>query len=268
MIIISGPPREKRSISSTAVGARFGADRPMIIAHRRNTLDAIHDALRQGADGIEVDIRLHRGTLVLAHDPVPRGQPGLLSLEDLYDQTRPTASIVYLDFKDDVVGQAAALATRLDELERSIFFAESRAAIQSLARTKRRLSSIVANVSLRHESVGRVEQALGGLPEFIQIGLWTPAAIRTYIARRTRVAFDTMSNLDLFPALGVLARPFVRPALEVASLVQTDHPQRFVSPGGSARHPTPLTTTGRGPGPFGPERPREFCDSKAGSGTS
>ena len=73
--------------------------RPLLIAHRgaaqsapENTLAAFADARRQGADGIEFDVRrTSDGVLVLSHDPVlPDGTPiASLAASELPD-TVPT----------------------------------------------------------------------------------------------------------------------------------------------------------------------------------
>src|SRR5262245_17492133 len=77
-------------------------DVPLIIAHRRNSRVSIDAAIRNGADGVEVDVRWHGRELVLAHDPITRTRRDLLRLEEL-DAFSPPSCAIYLDFKEDAV---------------------------------------------------------------------------------------------------------------------------------------------------------------------
>jgi len=117
----------------------------------------------------------------------------------------------------------------LGAFHRFVFFAEQREVVKSLAATKQRFPDLVADISLSNVDVREVEQWFGGLPEYVQIDLWTPPATRAYLASRTGLAFDTMLNIDLLsqvePALGQWARRLLPPV----ALIQTDYPERFAS---------------------------------------
>ena len=207
---------------------RSEATRQLLLAHRRNVRSAIGAALDQGANGVEVDVRRHRGDLILAHDPVIRDDPGLVRLAELYEHPHESL-LVYLDFKEDLVSVVAEQVHLLGAFHRFVFFAERRDIVRSLAATKQRFPDLIADVSLLNVDVPEVEHWFGGLPEYVQIDLWTSPATRAYLASRTRLAFDTMLNIDLLSQLDPALGQWARHLLPSAILIQTDYPERFAS---------------------------------------
>jgi len=132
-----------------------------------------------------------------------------------------------LDFKEDVVECAAERVERLGGLGRSIFFAEARDIVKSLAATKKRFPDLIANVCMRTVAVREIEKWFDGLPEYVQIELWTRPSPCAYLAARTRLAFDAMLTVDRFPALTRLVQTRIGEIVRAAAMVQTDYPERW-----------------------------------------
>lgn len=105
-------------------------------------------------------MRVHKGELVLAHDPITRDGDDLVRLGELYDPGLE-AMIVYLDFKQDAVVRAAEQIHRLGAFHRFVFFAEQREIVRSLATAKGRYPALVADASLLHVAVEELERWFG-----------------------------------------------------------------------------------------------------------
>ncbi|MEU8589591.1 glycerophosphodiester phosphodiesterase [Streptomyces sp. NPDC048664] len=74
--------------------------------HRENTLASLHSALRQGADAVEIDVRLTRdGVPVLLHDA---------TLKRLWQQDRPLAALSSDEVRGLTGGGVPALAEALE----------------------------------------------------------------------------------------------------------------------------------------------------------
>jgi len=112
---------------------------------------------------------------------------------------------------------------------RFVFFAERRDIVRSLAANKKRFPDLVANVSLLNVDVPEIEAWFDGLPDYVQIDVWTSAGTRAYLTSRTALAFDTMLNLDLLPPLDPALAGWARRSLRPFALIQTDFPERFTS---------------------------------------
>jgi hypothetical protein len=234
----------------------------LIIAHRRNSIAGIEDAVRNCANGIEVDVRFDwrdrdSRPLVLSHDPVTTDSRDLLGLTELYTRLAELSEqyrrpiLVYLHFRkgEDAVAHVAEQAHLLGAFRRFIFFGEDDQTIRSIVRAKQAFPLLIAKVNPRYVDMAEIEQwfaeTLGGSPDFVQFSVWTPDATRARLRTLTNLAFDTMLNSDLVPLFPRAAKSLVSRSLQTSALIQTDYPERFRSscqvprPASSRRATTP-----------------------------
>lgn len=232
--------------------------RVAVIAHRggaalapENTLAAIRNAIRLGADYVELDVRTSQdGHLVLMHDATTNrttdgggavkdltlpqlrtldagrkfGRPGeaVPTLEEALRECRGKIH-VYLDHKEAAVPDVLAAVSRGRMLAQVVVYA----GVETLQEWKRRAPHIPVMPSLPREY-----RVPGGIPRFLTIlpaevldgnqREWTPTLVREAHAAGVKVYVDALGENDQ-PA-------GFRRALELGvDGIQTDHPDQLLA---------------------------------------
>ncbi len=232
--------------------------RVAVIAHRggaalapENTLAAIRNAIRLGADYVELDVRTSRdGHLVLMHDATTnRTTDGVGAVKDLTlaelraldagrkfgrpGETVPTLAEalrecrgkihVYLDHKEAAVPEVLAALSRARMPAQVVVYA----GVETLLEWKRRAPHIPVMPSLPREYrvPGGISRFLTILPAEVLDGNqreWTPTLVREAHAAGVKVYVDALGENDQ-PA-------GFRRALEMGvDGIQTDHPDQLLA---------------------------------------
>ena len=177
---------------------RRGPQRPWIYGHRgasarapENTQRAFALAFDEGADGIELDVRLSRdGAVVVCHDPTLERlakRPGVVAQLDARELTHIDVGGDTIPLLDDVLDAATARGGRVNvEVKGDVpdRLATSRAVARLLrARSARDRATIFAS-SFRPEMLAAMRVAGAGVPMAFLFDLENTGPARAAILRR------------------------------------------------------------------------------------
>jgi glycerophosphoryl diester phosphodiesterase len=150
---------------SAVAGLRRGGGSCRVIAHRgysaayrENTLEACEQAIRAGADLVEIDLRVSKdGLLVCQHDPAVGGMP-------VAEMTAGALLAIGVAWLDDVLPALRGRSALLFDLKR----ADTELAAEALAALRR--YSMTADVVIGARSVEQARYVRAASPDSVILG--------------------------------------------------------------------------------------------------
>lgn len=229
--------------------------RPLIIGHRgasgrlpENTIEAFRGAIDDGADGVELDVRLSAdGRAVVIHDPTLRRTTGVAgrvadltaaeldaldvpSLATVLEVTGATGSVVYVEVKGGGEALEAEVVEELDRHachDRVVVLSFNHASLRRI----REIDGRIATAATIAPTLRAPRPSARRIVEIVERTDASFAALHVSLATRRRVAALAVAGLGTL--VWTVNRPTIarRLARSGVDAVMTDVPARLVRAG-------------------------------------